>query len=94
MFLALIKCIRWEIAKIVVPRLFVVIFNMAQPFLLSRAIVYFGSTGSRLPRDTAGDLIRDSAIVFIGIAVSCSKLWAIFISLLIDGTFTDLKCNL
>ncbi|KAJ1717448.1 hypothetical protein NYO67_208 [Aspergillus flavus] len=43
---------------------------MAQPFLLSRAIVYFGSTGSRLPRDTAGDLIRDSAIVFIGIAIS------------------------
>ncbi|QRD89997.1 P-loop containing nucleoside triphosphate hydrolase protein [Aspergillus flavus] len=70
LFLALIKCIRWEIAKIVVPRLCVVIFNMAQPFLLSRAIVYFGSTGSRLPRDTAGDLIRDSAIVFIGIAIS------------------------
>ncbi|QMW43124.1 hypothetical protein G4B11_006494, partial [Aspergillus flavus] len=70
LFLALIKCIRWEIAKIVVPRLCVVIFNMAQPFLLSRAIAYFGSTGSRLPRDTAGDLIRDSAIVFIGIAIS------------------------
>ncbi|EIT78835.1 multidrug resistance-associated protein/mitoxantrone resistance protein, ABC [Aspergillus oryzae 100-8] len=70
LFLALIKCIRWEIAKIVVPRLCVVIFNMAQPFLLSRAIVYFGSTGSRLPQDTAGDLIRDSAIVFIGIAIS------------------------
>ncbi|OOO11358.1 ABC transporter related protein [Aspergillus oryzae] len=70
LFLALIKCIRWEIAKIVVPRLCVVIFNMAQPFRLSRAIVYFGSTGSRLPRDTAGDLIRDSAIVFIGIAIS------------------------
>ncbi|KAE8318604.1 P-loop containing nucleoside triphosphate hydrolase protein [Aspergillus transmontanensis] len=70
LFLALIKCIRWEIAKIAVPRLCLVIFNMAQPFLLSRTMVYFGSIGSRLPRDTAGDLIRDSAIVFIGIAIS------------------------
>ncbi|KAB8209652.1 P-loop containing nucleoside triphosphate hydrolase protein [Aspergillus parasiticus] len=70
LFLALIKCIRWEIAKIAVPRLCLVIFNTAQPFLLSRTMVYFGSIGSRLPRDTAGDLIRDSAIVFIGIAIS------------------------
>ncbi|PIG83589.1 hypothetical protein AARAC_011735 [Aspergillus arachidicola] len=70
LFLALIKCIRWEIAKIAVPRLCLVIFNMAQPFLLSRTMVYFGSIGSRLPRDTAGDLIRDSAIVLIGIAIS------------------------
>ncbi|KAE8339574.1 hypothetical protein BDV24DRAFT_176042 [Aspergillus arachidicola] len=70
LLLALIKCIRWEIAKIAVPRLCLVIFNMAQPFLLSRTMVYFGSIGSRLPRDTAGDLIRDSAIVLIGIAIS------------------------
>ncbi|KAE8320751.1 P-loop containing nucleoside triphosphate hydrolase protein [Aspergillus sergii] len=70
LFLVLIKCIRWEIAKIAVPRQCLVIFNMAQPFLLSRTMVYFGSIGSRLPRDTAGDLIRDSAIIFIGIAIS------------------------
>ncbi|KAK6835366.1 hypothetical protein RU639_001813 [Aspergillus parasiticus] len=70
LFLALIKCIRWEIAKLAVPRLCLVIFNTAQPFLLSRTMVYFGSISSRLPRDTAGDLIRDSTIVFIGIAIS------------------------
>ncbi|KAE8401753.1 P-loop containing nucleoside triphosphate hydrolase protein [Aspergillus pseudonomiae] len=69
LFLALIKCIRWEIAKVAVPRLCLLIFNMAQPFLLSRAVVYFGSTDSGLSQNT-GDLIRDFIIVLIGTAIS------------------------
>ncbi|KAB8254561.1 P-loop containing nucleoside triphosphate hydrolase protein [Aspergillus pseudonomiae] len=70
LFLALIKCIRWEIAKVAVPRLCLLIFNMAQPFLLSRAVVYFGSTDSGLSQNTGGDLIRDFIIVLIGTAIS------------------------
>ncbi|KNG80251.1 hypothetical protein ANOM_010973 [Aspergillus nomiae NRRL 13137] len=70
LFLALIKCIRWEIAKVAVPRLCLLIFNMAQPFLLSRVVVYFGPTDSGLSQNTGGDLIRDFIIVLIGTAIS------------------------
>ena len=67
--LAVIKCLRWEIATIAIPRLCVVGFSIAQPFLIVKVVTVLQQT-SPLSQDMGYGLIGATAIVFSGIAVS------------------------
>ncbi|KAJ5285483.1 ABC transporter [Penicillium chrysogenum] len=69
LLLAVIKCLRWEIATIAFPRLCVVGFSIAQPFLIGKVVTVLQQTSS-LSQDMGYALIAATAIVFTGIAVS------------------------
>ncbi|CAI7567217.1 unnamed protein product [Penicillium crustosum] len=69
LLLAVIKCLRWEIATIAFPRLCVVGFSIAQPFLIGKVVAVLQQT-SLLSQDMGYALIAATAIVFTGIAVS------------------------
>ncbi|KAF4767933.1 hypothetical protein HAV15_002642 [Penicillium sp. str.  len=69
LLLAVIKCLRWEIATIAIPRLCVVGFSIAQPFLIVKVVTVLQQT-SPLSQDMGYGLIGATAIVFSGIAVS------------------------
>ncbi|OQE14835.1 hypothetical protein PENFLA_c035G01769 [Penicillium flavigenum] len=71
LLLAVVKCLRWEIATIAFPRLCVVGFGIAQPFLIGKVVTVLQQTGS-LSQDMGYGLIAATAIVFTGIAVSRS----------------------
>ncbi|KAJ6175652.1 hypothetical protein N7485_002566 [Penicillium canescens] len=66
---AVIKCLRWEIATIAFPRLCVVGFGIAQPFLIGKVVSVLQRTDS-FSIDISYGLIGATAIVFTGIAVS------------------------
>ena len=69
---AVLKCLRWEMATIAFPRLCVVGFSIAQPFLIGKLVTVLQKTGST--REEIGyGLIAATAIVFVGIAVSCTS---------------------
>jgi hypothetical protein len=68
LLVAIIKCLRWDIAAIALPRLGLVGFSIAQPFLIGKIVTYLESTESN-PNIGYG-LIGAAAIVFIGAAVS------------------------
>jgi ATP-binding cassette subfamily C (CFTR/MRP) protein 1 len=68
LLVAIIKCLRWDIAAIALPRLGLVGFSIAQPFLIGKIVTYLESTESN-PNIGYG-LIGATAIVFIGAAVS------------------------
>ncbi|KAF3389371.1 Multidrug resistance-associated protein 1 [Penicillium rolfsii] len=65
---AVIKCLRWEMAAIAFPRLCVVGFSVAQPFLVGKVVTVLQETGS-LSQSKGYGLIAGTAIVFAGIAV-------------------------
>ncbi|CAG8893204.1 unnamed protein product [Penicillium egyptiacum] len=69
LLLAVLKCLRWEIATIAFPRLCVVGFSIAQPFLIGKVVAVLQQTSS-LSQDMGYGLIAATAIVFTGIAVS------------------------
>lgn len=69
LLLAVIKCLRWEIATIAFPWLCVVGFSIAQPFLIGKFVAVLQQT-SLLSQDMGYALIAATAIVFTGIAVS------------------------
>ncbi|PKY09063.1 putative ABC transporter [Aspergillus campestris IBT 28561] len=69
LLVAVIKCLRWEIATIALPRLCVVGFSIAQPFLIGRVVTVLQQT-SPLSQEMGYALIAATAIVFTGIAVS------------------------
>ncbi|KAJ5218037.1 uncharacterized protein N7498_000136 [Penicillium cinerascens] len=64
-----IKCLRWEMVKIAFPRLCVVGFSIAQPFLIGKVVSDLQRTASFSLNISYG-LIGATAIVFVGIAVS------------------------
>ncbi|KAJ5316085.1 hypothetical protein N7476_006392 [Penicillium atrosanguineum] len=66
---AVIKCLRWEMVAIAFPRLCVVGFSIAQPFLIGKVVSVLQRTDS-FSLDTSYGLIGATAIVFVGIAVS------------------------
>jgi hypothetical protein len=66
---AVIKCLRWEIATIAFPRLCVIGFSIAQPFLIGKVVSVLQRTDS-FSIDISYGLIGATAIVFTGIAVS------------------------
>lgn len=69
LLLAVVSCLRWEIARIAFPRLCVVGFSIAQPFLVGRIVTVLQQT-DLLSLDIGYGLIGATVIVFIGIAVS------------------------
>lgn len=69
LLLAVVKCLGWEIAGIAFPRLCVVGFSIAQPFLVGRVVTMLQQTYE--PSLGIGyGLIGATVMVFIGIAVS------------------------
>lgn len=68
LLVAVLKCLRWEIAALTVPRLGLIGFSIAQPFLIGKAVSYLENTEST-PNIGYG-LIGATAIVYIGVAVS------------------------
>jgi hypothetical protein len=69
LLLAVIKCLRWEFATIAFPRLCVVGFSIAQPFLVGKVVTVLQQTDP-LSQNMGYGLIAATAIVFTGIAVS------------------------
>ncbi|KZF23306.1 multidrug resistance-associated protein [Xylona heveae TC161] len=72
LLLAVVKCLRWEIAGIVFPRLCLVGFSIAQPFLVKNVVTVLEQTGTH-SLDMGYGLIGATAIVFIGVAVSTAS---------------------
>ncbi|KAJ5308895.1 hypothetical protein N7508_004274 [Penicillium antarcticum] len=66
---AVIKCLRWEIATIAFPRLCVVGFSIAQPFLIGKVVSVLQRSDS-FSIDISYGLIGATAILFIGTAVA------------------------
>lgn len=66
---AVIKCLRWEMAAIAFPRLCVVGFSIAQPFLIGKVVSILQRTDS-LSLYVGYGLIGATALVFTGLAVS------------------------
>ena len=64
--------LRWKLATIIFPRLCLIGFNYAQPFLISSAISYI-SQPIRDKNDGYG-LIAATGLIYLGIAVSKSPL--------------------
>lgn len=69
LLLAVIKCLRWEIVGLAFPRLCVVGFSIAQPFLVGKVTTVLQQTDS-LSLDKGYGLIGATALIFIGVAVS------------------------
>ncbi|KAJ5806538.1 uncharacterized protein N7503_004140 [Penicillium pulvis] len=69
LLLAVIKCLRWEMATIAFPRLCVVGFSIAQPFLIGKFVTVLQET-TPLSQDMGYGLIAATAIIFTGVAVS------------------------
>ncbi|KAJ5142866.1 uncharacterized protein N7515_001653 [Penicillium bovifimosum] len=69
LLLTVIKCLRWEMLGIAFPRLCVVGFSIAQPFLIGKVIAVLQQTDP-LSQDMGYGLIAATGIVFAGIAVS------------------------
>ncbi|TVY83108.1 ABC transporter FUM19 [Lachnellula suecica] len=70
---AMFQCVRWPLALMIFPRLCLVGFNYAQPFLISSAIAYVSQpTGSQDENDGYG-LIGAAGIIYLGIAISTTS---------------------
>jgi hypothetical protein len=69
LLLAVINCLRWEMVGIAFPRLCVVGFSIAQPFLVGKVVTVLEQNNS-FSLDMGYGLIGATAIVFIGVAVS------------------------
>lgn len=64
-----LKCLRWEIAGIALPRLAVMGLSVAQPFMVGKVVSILQKADS-LSLNMGYGLVGATAIVFIGIAVS------------------------
>lgn len=72
LLLAIVNCLRWDIAAIVFPRLALIGFSIAQPFLVGKTVTFLEQTDSSV--NIGYGLIGATAIVFIGVAVSLISL--------------------
>ncbi|KAJ5701556.1 hypothetical protein N7488_009104 [Penicillium malachiteum] len=68
LFWTLIKCLRWDMAAIAFPRLCVVGFSIAQPFLIGKVISVLELTDDLSLYKSYG-LVAATVIVFTGIAI-------------------------
>ncbi|KAE8407397.1 multidrug resistance-associated protein [Aspergillus pseudonomiae] len=68
LLLTVISCLRWEILTIAFPRICVVGFSIAQPFLVGKTVTILEQNDS-FSLDKGYSLIGATAIVFIGVAV-------------------------
>ncbi|RFU32078.1 hypothetical protein B7463_g4239, partial [Scytalidium lignicola] len=65
---ALAYCLRWPLASIIFPRLCLIGFNYAQPFLISTAINYISEKSSEQNKTHGYGLIAATGLVYLGIA--------------------------
>lgn len=72
LLLAIVNCLRWDIAAIALPRLALIGFSIAQPFLVGKTVTFLEQTESSV--NIGYGLIGATAIVFIGVAVSLISL--------------------
>ena len=68
LFWAIVKCLRWDVAGLALPRLCLVALSMAQPFMISRAVAVL-ELPDPFSLDMGYGLIGAFAIVFIGSAI-------------------------
>ncbi len=68
LFWAIVKCLRWEVAGLALPRLCLVALSMAQPFMISRAVAVL-QLPDPFSLDMGYGLIGAFALVFIGSAL-------------------------
>ncbi|KAJ5200516.1 ABC transporter integral membrane type 1 [Penicillium cf. griseofulvum] len=71
LLLAIFSCLRWDIAAIALPRLALIGFNIAQPFLVGKTVAFLEQTESSL--NIGYGLIGAIAIIFIGIAITTAS---------------------
>lgn len=62
--------LRWHLLAAIVPRLFLLGFTFAQPFLISATLRYINESESRSTKDYAYGLIAATLLIYVGIAVS------------------------
>jgi len=66
---ASLHCIRWSLAAIIFPRLCLIGFSYAQPFLISAAIEFVATPASSQNKNDGYGLIGATALIYIGISV-------------------------
>ncbi|KAJ5178366.1 ABC transporter integral membrane type 1 [Penicillium coprophilum] len=71
LLLAIVNCLRWDIAAIALPRLALIGLKIAQPFLVGKTVSFLDQPES--PLNIGYGLIGAIAIVFIGIAVTTAS---------------------
>jgi len=64
------KCLRWAFASIVPPRIALIGFTFAQPFLISTTISYVDQPAAQQNHNAGLGLIAAASIIYTGIAVS------------------------
>ncbi|OCK85970.1 putative multidrug resistance protein [Lepidopterella palustris CBS 459.81] len=65
-----VKCLRWPLLSVVPPRLCLIGFNYAQPFLISRMISFVGQPRASQNYNQSLGLIAAAALIYTGVAVS------------------------
>jgi ATP-binding cassette subfamily C (CFTR/MRP) protein 1 len=64
------KALRWHILASVIPRLFLIAFTFAQPFLISRVLELLTEPESPSARNTGYGLILVATFIYLGISLS------------------------
>jgi ATP-binding cassette subfamily C (CFTR/MRP) protein 1 len=68
--LVVCRALWWPILQIIIPRLFLVGFTFAQPFLITSALDLLIQPHNQVTRDQGYGLIGATALVYVGLAVS------------------------
>ena len=71
---ASLYCFRWPLLSFVFPRLLLVGFNFAQPFLINRVVQYVNQPIDETNKNDGYGLIGAAILVYIGIAVCLSSM--------------------
>jgi ATP-binding cassette, subfamily C (CFTR/MRP), member 1 len=71
---SILRCLKWEILAITFPRLALVGFQVAQPFLIAEAVTFVESPDEDTSPNNGYGLIGAFALVFIGVSVG-EPLW-------------------
>ncbi|KAF2488718.1 putative multidrug resistance protein [Lophium mytilinum] len=67
---ASIKCLRWPLLSVVIPRIALIGFNYAQPFLISRVISFVGQPRASQNYNDSLGLIGAAALIYTGAAMT------------------------
>lgn len=68
--IAVSKALRWEASAVVFPRLCLIGFTFAQPFLISRVVTWLREPATAFVQDEGYALIGATFVIYAGIAVS------------------------
>ncbi|OTB09170.1 hypothetical protein M426DRAFT_7187 [Hypoxylon sp. CI-4A] len=68
--LAAWRALRWHILSAIIPRLFLIAFTFAQPFLITHVLDLLTEPDSEAARDTGYGLMLAAAFIYLGIALS------------------------